>query len=136
LATVFLLAAVTKVTDPQEFTRQTVAVVQGVAPESPVAEAIAVGASTWLPWLELAAAACLLFGYAVREAALMLAVLLTVFLGYGLIPREDPDCSCMFFPRGVVDLPGWWPAVRNVLLLVCALRTAFPPCHRRRNQPA
>jgi hypothetical protein len=123
------MAAVTKVMDLDRFSRL-------VVDESGLREEVAVWVAAWLPWLELTAAGCLVFGYAVREAALLLAVLLVIFLGYSLVyllqpgsspvPLDENDCGCFFFPRVIPEAFGWWPPLRDVILLGCAVRVARP----------
>jgi hypothetical protein len=127
LAAIFLMAAVTKVMDLDRFARL-------VVDESGLREEVAVWVAAWLPWLELTAAGCLVFGYAVREAALLLAVLLVIFLGYSLVhlllpgsspvPLDQTDCGCFFFPRVLPETFGWWLPVRNLMLLGCAVCVA------------
>src|SRR5262249_9136296 len=75
-----------------------------------------------LPWLELTCGVCLAFGWAVREAALLLAILLVGLLGYSLTHLGQTDCHCFLFPTPTPESV-WWPPVRNGLLLMCALRT-------------
>jgi hypothetical protein len=86
---------------------------------------VGLGVATVLPWLELTCGACLLAGYAVREAALLLAILLTALLGYSLLRGSEADCGCFVFPRLQEHTVWWWPALRNGLLLLCAVRTAW-----------
>lgn len=117
LAAVFLMAGATKVADPHAFADR-VTLHSGV----PVAAASIVAA--FLPWLELTCGLCLALGYAVREAAAIVAVLLVLFLGHSLYQWND-DCGCFLFPPLVERLPGWWPPMRNVLLLLCSLRAAW-----------
>jgi putative oxidoreductase len=117
LALVFLMAGVTKVTDLQGF-----AIELGRAglpyPTGWIVAAV-------LPWLELTCAACLLAGYAVREAALLLAMLLVVLLIYSLLHLNERDCNCFMFPTPKALTVWWWPPLRNALLLLCAVRTAW-----------
>ena len=117
LAAVFLMAGVTKVTALQWFAGE---LRRAVLPYSAELVVAAV-----LPWLELTCAACLLAGYAVREAALLLVILLTLLLVYSVLHLNEPDCACFIFPKlRQVDV-WWWPPLRNVLLLSCAVRTAW-----------
>jgi uncharacterized membrane protein YphA (DoxX/SURF4 family) len=78
-----------------------------------------------LPWLELTCGACLLLGYAVREAALLLVILLSVLLVYSFLHLNEPDCGCFIFPRPQALTWSWWPPLRNALLLLCAIRVAW-----------
>ena len=77
-----------------------------------------------LPWLELTCGVCLALGQAVREAALLSAVLLVGLLAYALTHLGQPDCHCFLFPGSEPEWM-WWPPVRNGLLLLCALRTCW-----------
>src|SRR5262249_12881438 len=69
LAAVFLMAAVSKITDLGGFADQVV-----LHSGLPFRAALVVAGV--LPWLELTCGVCLAFGRAVREAALLLAILL------------------------------------------------------------
>lgn len=111
LAVVFLMAAVTKITDLPGFADQLVV-------HAGLSSALSLGLAYVLPWLELTCGLCLVFGYAVREAALLLTLLLLPLLGYTLARLGDSDCGCFFFPRVVQTVPWWWPPVRNLLLLL------------------
>src|SRR5438105_12137159 len=91
LAAVFFMAAVSKITDLNGFTDQ-------VLLHAGLPYALGRTTAAVLPWLELTCAACLLFGRAVREAALLLGILLILFLVYSLTHRNDQDCGCFLFP--------------------------------------
>src|SRR5947209_802936 len=73
LACVFLMAAITKITDLPSF----ISLVEARS-GLPYQAALAIGA--FLPWLELTCAGCLLLGKAIREASLILTVLLAGLL--------------------------------------------------------
>ena len=73
-----------------------------------------------LPWLELTCGLCLIFGRAVRESALIVALLLSLFIAQATIFRSD-DCHCFFFPTLAPTFPWWWHPVRDTLLLSCSL---------------
>jgi uncharacterized membrane protein YphA (DoxX/SURF4 family) len=118
LAGVFLMAGVTKVTDLHGFA-------DDVVRHSGLPYSVGLVVAAVLPWLELTCAACLLAGYAVREAALLLAILLTLLLVYSLLHLNEPDCACFVFPKPRALAVWWWPPVRNILLLLCAVRTAW-----------
>jgi uncharacterized membrane protein YphA (DoxX/SURF4 family) len=123
LAVVFLMAAVTKVTDLTAFEDRLV-LSSGLAP------ALALPAARFLPWLELTLGACLVLGYAVREASFLAGVLLGLFLVYGVLRPAESDCGCFLFPTLRPAPPGWWQPARNLLLLACAMvcfRTARVP---------
>jgi uncharacterized membrane protein YphA (DoxX/SURF4 family) len=112
LAAVFLMAALTKITDPEGF-RDRVLDGAHLWPE------VALGVTWFLPWLELTCGACLALGYAVREAALVTAILLVLFLVHAVINHTEPDCGCFLTPWPQ-PTTAWWPALRNALLLACA----------------
>jgi hypothetical protein len=93
-----------------------------------------------LPWLELTCAACLLAGYAIREAALLLAILLSLLVAYSFLHLNEPECACFVFPRPHIATLWWWPPLRNALLLLCAVCTAWadgsrPPVGHVSNVP-
>ncbi len=113
LAAVFLMAAVTKVTDLGRFEEQTVL----HAHLPPWAETAVVDT---LPWLELVCGAALALGYAPREAALVAGVLLAAFLVHHLVNHAERDCGCFLFPGLVPAELSWWPPVRDALLLTVA----------------
>src|SRR4051794_21951008 len=62
LAAVFLMAAVTKVTDMPAFEDRLVL-------HTPLPVPVVLALARFLPWLELTCGACLALGHAVREAA-------------------------------------------------------------------
>ena len=113
LAGAFLAAAVSKITDLEGF--RTLLLLHARLPEG-----VSVLIAAWLPWLELTCAACLLCGRAVREAALLLDVLLLGFIAYQLIHHDQPDCGCIIFPS--ISKAGLaWHLVLDMVLLACAL---------------
>src|SRR5262245_13150693 len=91
LAAVFLMAATTKTTDMRGFGYQ-------LDLHSGLPERLSVVIAAVLPWLELTCGASLAFGKAVREAALLLALLLTALLVYALTHAGSSDCRCFLFP--------------------------------------
>jgi uncharacterized membrane protein YphA (DoxX/SURF4 family) len=110
---VFLLAAVTKITEPLVF-------VERLELHSGLPLFLARAVGIYLPWLELTCGFCLVLGVAVREAAVLLVGLLLVFLGVGLL-QPTADCGCLVFPRQMEALaagPGM--VVRNLVLLLLA----------------
>jgi uncharacterized membrane protein YphA (DoxX/SURF4 family) len=117
LVAVFLMSGASKLIDPAAFADRLV-LHDGLP--SPWALAIA----AVLPWLELVCGLCLAVGYAVREAAAILAVLLVALLGYSLFHLGDSDCRCFFFPQLLPATPWWWPPLRNLLLLACSVAVA------------
>jgi uncharacterized membrane protein YphA (DoxX/SURF4 family) len=114
LAIVFLAAGASKLLELAPFADK-LTLHSGLAPEA--ARAVA----AFLPWLELICGLCLALGYAVREAAAILAVLLVLFLGYSFLHRTDGDCGCFVLPQWSETTHWGWLAARNVALLLCAL---------------
>jgi hypothetical protein len=112
LAAVFLMAAVTKLANLNGFKEELL--------RSEISDNLAFIITAILPWLEMTCGMCLALGFAVREAALLLAVLLAAFLCYSITHLGPKDCGCFLFPvRGPEWI--WWPPIRDALLLVCAL---------------
>lgn len=114
LAAVFLAAAITKITDLPAFKNQ-------VLLHSSLPHPVGVAVVVVLPWLELTCGACLALGHAVREAALIAAVLLVLFMVYSLAFRTGADCHCFFLPATFSSGDWWWPLARNLILLVGSL---------------
>ncbi len=113
-----LLAGLTKATDLRGFEDRLVL-------HTPLPTEAARAAARLLPWLELTCAACLLFGRAHREAALIAAVLLPLFLVQALASSGGGDCGCLLFPGSErLTAPGWL-AARNALLLLAAIRVVW-----------
>jgi uncharacterized membrane protein YphA (DoxX/SURF4 family) len=121
LAAIFLMAAVTKITDLNDFTNRML--LHGRLPHT-----LAVTVAAVLPWLELTCGLCLAFGCAVREAACLLSILLILFLLQGLFQPADADCGCFLFPRALqLADNGAWFFMRNLFLLACGLLVAWTP---------
>jgi putative oxidoreductase len=119
LGAFFLVAAVSKITDLNGF-RDYLTVHAGLA-SSPAFAVAAV-----LPWLELVCGLCLVSGMAVREAAVLTAVLLVVFIVYGLVRPIESDCGCALWPAKLSPPPGrLWLLGRNFLLLACSFFTTY-----------
>jgi uncharacterized membrane protein YphA (DoxX/SURF4 family) len=123
LGAVFLMAGASKLLNVHEF--QDRLVVQGGFPTW-AADPI----GYFLPWLELTCGFCLVAGVARREAAALCGALLIAFTVYTLIRPARADCGCLLFARPPsADESRWWPVTRNLMLLMCATRTAWssPP---------
>ena len=118
LAGVFLMAAITKITDMHSF-------IHMVQTRSGLPYQVALAIGAFLPWLELTCAGCLLLGKAIREASIILAVLLVGLLAYSLTHLGEPDCGCWVFPKVGTESIRGWPALRNSLLLLCCVRVAW-----------
>lgn len=114
LAVVFLMAALTKITDLAGFEEQ----VRLHAELPPPLEAVVIAV---LPWLELTCGVCLALGYAAREALLIAGVLLAAFVVQSLRQYAERDCGCFLFPELLPASPPWWLPVRNLALLVAAV---------------
>src|ERR1700683_760772 len=120
LAVVFLMAGASKVADLAAFA-------DVVLLHSPAPYYLGRVAAAWLPWLELTCGGWLAVGFAVREAAAVLAVLLLGLLIYSLgYPGDAASCGCFVFPVKVEALPRWWPPLRNAGLLLASLWLALP----------
>jgi uncharacterized membrane protein YphA (DoxX/SURF4 family) len=128
LAAVFLMAALTKITEPEAFREQALHKAQ-------LPPALATAVAHCLPWLELTCGACLALGYAVREAALIVALLLTGFLVHALVNHAEPDCGCFLVPLPQPALAPWWPPTRNAILLMCAVRVMWSDSSVRARLP-
>jgi hypothetical protein len=115
LAAAFLMAAVSKLTDLSGFR-------EFLTEHSGLSEGVAVPLAAWLPWFELTTGLCLVFGCAVREAALLLLLLLVPLSYFTLTLPDDSPCGCLVFPSLLPDDSRWWPLVRNLLLFACGLR--------------
>ena len=120
LAAIFLMAALTKITDLGAFEEQV-----RLHADLPLwLETLVIHV---LPWLELTCGACLALGYAVREAALLVTLLLVAFLVHALRNYAERDCGCFIFPSLVPAQQAWWPAVRNALLLLTGILVCTGP---------
>lgn len=119
LALVFLFAAVSKISNIPAFITQ-------LAIHSPFSLTVVRNVGSFLPWLELTCALCLLLSVCRRESAAILAALLVAFIGYNLLTPAGMDCGCFLLPRTVdrqtfnsLSVP------RNLLLLACAIRVGL-----------
>jgi uncharacterized membrane protein YphA (DoxX/SURF4 family) len=117
LAAVFLMAAVTKITAPEDFR-------QRILDEAHLPLELARIVIWVLPWLELTCGACLVLGYAVREAALLASILLVLFTIHFFTNMSEVDCGCFLTPLTAASL-SWLPPVRNILLLACGVRVMW-----------
>ena len=120
LAAVFLAAAVTKITVLDSFRDHVLD--QAHLPLSVARVVIWV-----LPWLELTCGACLALGYAVREAALLVSILLILFTIHSFVNLTEADCGCFLAPVLQPQYP-WWPPLRNMFLLACGVWVALTSC--------
>lgn len=128
LGVVFLMAAVSKIVNLRDFENQ-------VLIHSPLPDALAKVLPRGniplsfsliricvlaLPWLELICGLCLILGRAVRESALIITLLLSLFIAQALVFRSE-DCHCFFFPTFAPAFAWWWHPLRDALLLSCSL---------------
>jgi putative oxidoreductase len=114
LAAVFLMAALSKLANPHEFSDRLLL-------HSHIPHGLGVVVVAVLPWLELTCGICLALGYAVREAALILTVLLVLFVVYLLAFAGETPCGCfVFMPAASKSSPMWLQLVRDVVLLIAA----------------
>ena len=123
LAAVFLAAAVTKLTDLPGF-RDRLVLHSGLPAR--LADATAVS----LPWLELTCALCLVIGLARREAAVLLAGLLVIFLVHALAVSGGSECGCFLLPQAWEPAARPWLFVRNGGLFFAAVYLAAADCDR------
>jgi len=132
LGVVFVAAALPKIADPADFAR--IVYQWQVIPPVP-ANLVAIV----LPWVELVAGLLLVAGVWKKDAALVVALLLVVFLGAAssvLAQGIDVEnCGCTSVSEAHGPAGGWPPAwargvgwflvTRNLLLLGAALLVAF-----------
>lgn len=119
LAAIFLMAALTKITDLNAFSDRLVL-------HSGLPYRLAVVVAATLPWLELTCGFCLALGLAVREAAVIISILLLGFLAESLIQPSEADCACWLFPKALEPANRWpWSVVRNGVLLICSTWLAW-----------
>jgi uncharacterized membrane protein YphA (DoxX/SURF4 family) len=119
LAVAFLGAAVPKINNPQEFADQ-------INLHSDVPPALAGPAIHVLPWLELTCGLCLLVGFATREAALLVALLLVSFLVYHLLRNAENTCGCFLFSAAIQAHGRWWDVVIDFTLALMCLPVLIP----------
>ena len=131
LGAFFVYASLDKIASPAGFARIVYQwQVTGPVPSNLVAAT--------LPWVELLAGLLLIVGVWRREAALVIALLLVVFLGAAasVLARgiDVQNCGCVSVAKEAVDAAwppawtkgvGWFLVVRNLLMLAGALAIAF-----------
>jgi hypothetical protein len=99
-------------------------------------------AGVTLPWIELLAGVFLVVGLLPRSAALVLAGLLALFIGAGLLGilrGLDISCGC-FFPFLIDHKLGWDLLVRDAVLLLFPIQiliwpSSFLPAHASHARP-
>jgi len=145
LGLVFVYASLDKIADPPGFARAVYLwQVLGPVPANVVA--------VTLPWIELLAGLLLLAGVWRRDAALVVAALLVVFIAAATlvlargIDVEDCGCTSVALAAGT-DAEGPWPQAwtrgvgwflitRNVVLLAAALVVSFVEVRGRTDAPS
>ena len=128
LGIVFLMAAVSKIINLHDFENRVLLhspppqALAKVMPSGnlPLSFSIIRIVVTILPWLELTCGLCLILGRAVRESALIITLLLSLFIAQALVFR-NADCHCFFFPSFAPAFAWWWHPLRDALLLSCSL---------------
>jgi len=144
LGVLFVYASLDKIASPAAFAKIVYQwQVAGPAPSNLVA--------VTLPWIELLAGLLLVFGAWKREAALVIALLLAVFIAAAasVMARgiDVLNCGCVSvaaneaasaWPPAWTKGVGWFLVARNLLLLAAALVIALLPLRplpERREQP-
>jgi len=131
LGAFFVYASLDKIASPAGFARIVYQwQVAGPVPSNLVA--------VTLPWIELLAGLMLILGAWRREAALVIALMLVVFLGAAasVLARgiDVQNCGCVSVAKEAVDSAwppawtkgvGWFLVVRNLLMLAAALALAL-----------
>jgi hypothetical protein len=127
LGAIFLYAAVPKIREPREFAR-IVYHYRLVGPSRTLSPALANVFSVTLPWIEAAVGLALVVGVWRREAALLTAALLVMFLagvGWALAHGIDVEnCGC-FSVSGAGRAAGWKLIAGDSMMLAVALWLAW-----------
>jgi len=120
LGAVFLSAGIPKIVDPAGFA---LAVYNYHILPAWLVNMVAVG----LPWIEVVAGACLVFGLWVPGSALVVSVLLLAFttaLGINLYRGLDITCGCFSTSPGSGKIT-WWYLLRDGSLFLSGLLVLF-----------
>jgi uncharacterized membrane protein YphA (DoxX/SURF4 family) len=139
----FVYASLDKIASPAAFAR----VVYQWQVSGPVLSNVV---AVTLPWIELLAGTLLVLGVWRREAALVIALLLVVFLGSAtsVLARgiDVENCGCTSLAKTEASAPswpppwtkgvGWFLMTRNTLMLGAALVLAATSARRRETAPA
>ena len=131
LGAVFVAAALPKIADPPAFAHM-------IYNYRLMPGALVNGLALVMPWIELVAGILLILGVWRREAALVAALLLVVFLGaigWNLARGHAIDCGC-FDVRSAGKTPDQqlsdmkWVLLRDVLLLLLAAQVLLATSSR------
>jgi len=126
---VFVYASLSKIEDPRAFAK-IVYHYQVIGPSAALGFVPANLLAVWLPWLELIAGVLLITGVWRREAALVSAAMLVVFVaavGSTLVRGIDiQNCGCFALDESGRSA-GWKLIAGDLALLAAALVVAFAP---------
>lgn len=139
----FVYASLDKIASPAAFAR----IVYQWQVSGPVLSNVV---AVTLPWIELLAGTLLVLGVWRREAALVIALLLLVFLASAtsVLARgiDVENCGCTSLAKTESSASSWPPAwtkgvgwflmTRNTVMLGAALLLATTPTRRRETEPA
>lgn len=120
LGGIFIYASLDKIAHPREFARI-------IANYSILPDPLTTLPALVLPWLELLAGLCLVFGIWVRSAAFLLSLLLLVFiLALGFNAMRGISLSCGCFSTSATDTENAYVLIfRDLLILVPGLLVIF-----------
>ena len=125
---IFAMAGISKVAAPRDFESQVLlhsslpSLLAKLLPADNLQMSFTLsrGVIILLPWLEVTCGLCLIFKRAVRESALIVSLLLSLFIAHSFVYRGE-DCQCFFFPISEPIRFWWWHTLRDTLLLSCSV---------------
>jgi uncharacterized membrane protein YphA (DoxX/SURF4 family) len=125
---IFAMAGISKIVAPRDFESQVLlhsslpSLFAKLLPTDnlPLSFILSRSVTILLPWLELICGLCLIFKKAVREAALIASLLLSLFIAHSFVYRGE-DCQCFFFPISGPVRFWWWHTFQDILLLSCSV---------------
>lgn len=123
IGALFVFAGILKLQDPQAFAFAIKAF--DILPDH-----LVVLATFVVPWIEIVAGLVLFFGFWVRTAAFLIALMLGAFLAgiISVLARNMDNVSCACFGKyewPCVSPVGWCHVIRNSVLIVLALIPAI-----------
>lgn len=122
LGAVFIYASWDKIVNPADFAK--------VVANYQILPQIMINPVAWvLPWLEMVCGVCLFIGWIARGSALIIAGLLTAFigaLGFSLFRGLNIQCGC-FSLTAEKSVPLYVDILRDAFLLVMAILTVGRP---------